>query len=355
MNQNNKFYKRLIIEDPIISQKIHNMIAKIENLSGMWIAGIKLAPQILNVLKRHTIITSTASSTRIEGSKLTDEEVEKLFSSGLKLKKISTRDEQEVVGYKELLENVFNSYENIQFNESTIKYFHKEILKYSDKDQKHLGNYKFSDNKVVAKDENENIVSVIFEPTKPHLTAKEMQELISWTNEAFRERIFHPLLVIANFIVEFLAIHPFQDGNGRVSRILTNFLLLKHGYDYMPYVSHEKLIEDNKNRYYLALNKSQKTKNYDISSWINFFLEIILEQAKSSLKLSDKERIEVFLSPKQLQVWEFLQEKKEASPKEIRENLNIATATVLQVLNKLIELKKIERLGEGRSTRYKIL
>ncbi|NCA93426.1 Fic family protein, partial [bacterium] len=250
MDKNNKFYKRLIIEDPLDSQKIQNTIAEIEKLSGMWTAGVKLAPQILNVLKRSTIITSTGSSTRIEGSKLTDKEIERLFSTGLKVKKFSTRDEQEVAGYKELLENIFNSYEAIKFNESAIKHFHKELLKYSDKDQKHLGEYKFGDNSVVATDKDGAVIGLIFEPTKPHLTAKEMQELLAWTEEAFRERIFHPLLVIASFIMEFLAIHPFQDGNGRTSRVLTNFLMLKYGYDYMPYISHEKLIEDNKDRYY---------------------------------------------------------------------------------------------------------
>ncbi len=355
MNKNNRFYKRLTIKDPISSQEIYNKIAQIERHSGMWIAGLKLAPKVLNILKKSTIITSTASSTRIEGSKLSDEEVEKLFSGGLKIKKFISRDEQEVAGYKELLEKVFDSYQNIQFNESTIKHFHKELLKYSDKNQKHLGNYKFSDNKVVVKDIDQNVVNVIFEPTKPYLTAKKMQELLSWTNEALKEKMFHPLLVISNFILEFLAIHPFQDGNGRVSRVLTNFLMLKYDYSFTPYVSHEKLIEDNKDRYYLALNKGQRNKNFNINTWISFFLEMILEQAKFAVKLSEKERIEVFLSQKQLQVWQFLQTKRETSPKEIRENLNMATATVLQVLNKLMELKKIERLGEGRSTRYKII
>jgi Fic family protein len=355
MDKNNKFYKRLIIADQIDSQKIQNLIIEIEKLSGMWTAGVKLAPQILKVLKRSTVITSTGSSTRIEGSKLSDGEIEKLFSTGFKVKKFSTRDEQEVAGYKELLENVFNSYENIKFNESAIKHFHKELLKYSDKDQKHLGAYKFGNNSVAATDKDGKVVGIIFEPTKPHLTPKEMQELMAWTEEAFREKLFHPLLVIANFIMEFLAIHPFQDGNGRTSRILTNFLMLKNGYDYIPYISHEKLIEDNKERYYLALNKSQKTKHHDITPWLIFFLEMILGQVKLVVKLGEKERIEIFLSSKQLQVWQFIQERIEVTPKEIRENLNIATATVLQVLNKLLEMKKIERLGEGRSTRYRVV
>jgi Fic family protein len=355
MDKNNKFYKRLIIRDQLNSQKIQNLIIEIERLSGMWAAGLKLSPQISNTLKSSTLIASTGSSTRIEGSKLTDKEIESLFSTGLNIKRLKTRDEQEVVGYKEFLENVFNSFESIKFNENTIKHFHRELLKYSEKDQKHLGEYKFGDNSVVATDKDNKMVGIIFEPTKPHLTPKEMQELLAWTDWALGEKFFHPLLVIANFIIEFLAIHPFQGGNGRVSRVLTNFLMLKYGYDYMPYVSHEKLVEDNKDRYYLALNKSQKTKKHDISPWLSFFLEIILKQANLAVKLSNKERVEIFFSPKQLQVWHFLQERFEVTPKEIRENLNMATATVLQSLNKLVEMKKIERLGKGRATRYRVL
>jgi len=354
MNKNNKFYKRIIIKDSINSQKIQNMIAEIEKMNGMWTAGVKLAPQILKMLKKSTVITSTGSSTRIEGSILTDKEIDKLFSNGIKVKKFSTRDEQEVFGYKELLENVFNSFANIKLKESTIKHFHKEILKYSNKDQKHLGEYKFGDNSVAATDKDGNIVGIIFKSTKPYLTAKEMQELLEWTKEAFKDGVFHPLLVIANFIMEFLAIHPFQDGNGRTSRVLTNFLMLKYAYDFMPYVSHEKLIEDNKDRYYLALNKSQKNKVNDITPWLIFFLEIVLEQAKLAVKLNDTELIETLLSPKQLQVWQFMQDRNEITPKEIKENLGIATSTVLQILNKLLNMKKIERLGEGRSTRYKL-
>lgn len=354
----NKLSKRLYFQNPNIAQKIYNLIAEIEKYKGMWIAGVKLSPQILNVLKKSTIITSTGSSTRIEGSKLNDEEIENLFLPRLKIKKFSTRDEQEVAGYKELLENVFNSYQNIIFNENAIKHFHKELLKYSEKDKRHSGTYKFSDNKVIAKNSNGKILGIIFEPTLPYLTPKEMQELVDWTKQEFKANNFHPLLIIGNFILEFLAIHPFADGNGRTSRVLTNLLMLKNGYEYMPYVSHEKFIEDNKEKYYLALNKSQrtlKTEKPDITLWMLFFLEIILAQAKLAIEISQSERIELFLSANQMKVWEYILEKKEITPKEIRENLKIPTSTVLQILNKLIKMKKIERIGEGRSVKYKII
>lgn len=353
-----KFIERFNFKQIDDAQKIQGLIAEIERYRGMWTAGVTLSPQILTVLKKSTVITSVGSSTRIEGAKLSNEAIEKLFNSGLKIKKFSTRDEQEVAGYKGLLENVFESWKDLKFSESMIKHFHKELLKYSDKDQWHSGDYKSKDNKVVAKDRSGNIVGIIFKPTSPHLTPKEMNELIAWTQTALEEKMIHPLLVLGNFVLEFLKIHPFQDGNGRLSRVLTNLMMLKTGFDFVPYVSHEKFIEDNKDRYYLVLNQSQqslKTDKPNITPWLLFFLEIIRSQAKLATELSQKERIETLLSEKQLAVWHLIMTKQEITPKEIRETLKMPTVTVLQVLNKFLSMKKIERLGAGRSTRYRII
>lgn len=353
-----RFIKSFEFKNVNEAQKIQGLIAEIERYSGMWSVGVNLSPQILNVLKKSTVITSAGSSTRIEGSKLSNEDIERLFKGGLKINKFSTRDEQEVAGYKELLENVFENWQTIKFSENTIKHFHKELLKYSDKDQGHLGNYKFSENRVVASDKNGKVIRIIFEPTPPHLVAKEMNELTAWTQKVLTEKIIHPLLIIGSYVLEFLAIHPFQDGNGRTSRVLTNLLLLKTGFDFVPYVSHEKFIEDNKDAYYLALNKCQKELKKaepNIVPWFLFFLELIRDQAKLAVELSLKERIEVLLSKKQLAVWSFILENKETTPKEIREALDMPVPTVLQAVNKLLDMRKIERLGEGRSVRYRVL
>ncbi|MCI0617853.1 Fic family protein, partial [bacterium] len=266
------------------------------------------------------------------------------------------RDKQEVKGYYELLENVFESWQHIRFSESTIKHFHKELLKYVDKDKLHRGEYKKGENKVEMIDEAGRSVGVLFDTTPVYLTPKEMQELVEWTREALEKNKHHPLLIIGNFLVEFLQIHPFQDGNGRVSRILTNLLLLREGYFYMPYVSHEKLIEDNKPDYYMAPRKSQKTLKSgkeNITPWLVFFLEIVLVQSRMAVALFSKEQIEKLLSPKQLAVWSYLQSVQEAAPLQISQHANVARPTVNQALEKLLRLKKIERLGMGRSTRYR--
>ena len=345
--------------------EIWQMISQIDEYKGRWIAGAQLNPQALGRLKRSVLVTSTGASTRIEGAKLSDEDIEKMMR-GIDIQKFADRDRQEAQGYYELLENIFNSWKSLQVSENSIKHFHKELLKYVTKDEIHRGEYKKQENKVIMVNQVGESVGVLFDTTPAYLTPKEMQELVEWAQAAFKDKKYHPLLIIANFIVEFLAIHPFQDGNGRLSRILTNLLLLKHGYQYTPYVSHEKLIEDNKPEYYLVLRKSQKTflpaiasakegksAKEDVIPWLEFFFKILLKQSQIAIDLLSKENIEKLLSPKQLQVWEYFQQVREAAPAQIAKATNIARPTINQALDKLLRLKKIERLGQGRATRYR--
>jgi len=351
MAKNNKLDQRL----QQIPAEIWLKITKIDELKGQWIGGARLSPQILGRLKRSVLITSTGASTRIEGARLSDEDVEKLMR-GIDIQKFSDRDKQEVKGYYELLENVFDSWKSLRLNGSTIKRFHKELLKYVKKDEIHRGEYKKRENQVKMINAAGESVGVLFDTTAAYLTPKEMQELIEWTQEAITEKKYHPFLIVGNFLVEFLQIHPFQDGNGRLSRILTNLLLLKEGYLYMPYVSHEKLVEDNKPEYYLALRKSQKTfkaKHENIIPWLDFFLTIFLEQSEMAVDLLSKENIEKLLTNKQLAVWQYLESVDEATPLEIADKTKVAHPTVRQALNKLMRLKKVERIGQGRSTRYR--
>jgi len=351
-----KFRKRLSFS-PEMTHRIYGLISQIDELKGQWKMGANLSPQTLGMLKRSVIVTSSGASTRIEGAQLTDEQVAKLLK-GLKIKKLITRDEQEVAGYAELLTNIFDSYQKLELSESTVKHFHSELLKYSEKDTRHRGEYKFGSNRVEARDESGNPVGVLFDPTPPHLVGKEMNELLETAIDLLNKKEIHPLIIIGNFIFEFLSIHPFQDGNGRTSRVLTNLLLLKSGYEYMPYVSHEKLVEDNKNEYYIALNKSQKTwktEHENISPWLLFFLNILLKQTQIAIGLLSKESIEHLLSEKQLAVWNYMNEHEIITPKNLRNDLKIVGPTVAQILNKLLEMKKIERIGKGRATRYKVV
>jgi Fic family protein len=340
-----------------IPAEIWSKIAKIDELKGRWIGGVNLSPQILGRLKRSVLVTSAGASTRIEGSKLSDEQVERLIR-GIKIGKWKNRDEQEVRGYYELLKNIFDSWKALSFSESAIKHFHNEMLKHVSKDERHKGDYKKMENDVKMYDEKGKVIGVVFETVPAYMASKKMQELVYLTKTTLEEKKMHPLLIVGNFIVEFLNIHPFQDGNGRLSRILTNLLLLKEGYSYMPYISHEKFIEDNKNDYYIALRRSQKTfgkEDENITDWLDFFLTMLLKQSEMAIKLIDSEQVEKLLSLKQLAVWNYLLGTIEAAPSEIAKKTKVARPTVNQALTKLLKLKKIEKISSGRGTRYRKL
>lgn len=337
------------------TKRIYQIITKIDTLNTQWQFGNQLSIQTINQLQASVIVTSTGASNRIEGNQLTDEQVRELYQRR-SIKNLKNRDEQEVAGYLELLQNVFRSFEDLSFSENLIRNFHQEILKYSEKDQRHRGNYKFTSNTVEAIDEKGKVVGIIFEPTPQFLVPKEMQELVEWTKNELEIDEYPKLLVIANFVFEFLAIHPFQDGNGRCSRILTNLLLLQQGYDFVRVVSHEQLVEQNKADYYVALNQTQQTwkkTKENMLPWLYFFLKTTLLQAEKALLLSQKEETENWLSEKQQIVWNTIQNVDTPFAKsEIVQITGLNTRTVEASLKKLVTMGKLKRIGEGRGVRY---
>ncbi|KKS56342.1 MAG: Filamentation induced by cAMP protein Fic [Candidatus Magasanikbacteria bacterium GW2011_GWA2_42_32] len=330
------------------------LLAEIDGIRGEFKGGLRMTPQAITNLKRSTLITSAGASTRIEGAKLNDEEVEKVMH-GLAVSKFADRDSQEVQGYLETLQNVFDSFQTLSLRESMVTSLHKQLLKYSNKDDTHRGGYKKKENTVGVVGPDGKVVKIMFETTPAYLTGKEMQELVDWTADALEKNRFHQLLIIANFIVEFLKIHPFEDGNGRLSRVISNLLLLRSGYTFVQYVSHEQIIERRKDEYYIALRKSQETFKTDhdtISPWLNFFLSVVQEQATKALSYLQAEKIEDTLSPKQYEVWKYLSSVKEVAPSEIVKATDMALGTVRQALDRLVELGEIKRVGRGRATRY---
>lgn len=332
-------------------------VAQIDGLNGQWKGGLNLSPQTLGRLKRSALATSTGASTRIEGALLSDEEVEDLMR-GLSTQKMTDRDAQEARGYYELLQDIFDNYRELNLTENVILHLHNQLLKYSYKDERHRGAYKHLENRVEAKNAAGETVGVIFETTPAYLTPKAMAELVLWARGELDSGRNHPLVVIGAFIVEFLKIHPFVDGNGRLSRILTDLLLLRAGYAYTPYISHEKIIEDDKAEYYITLRKSQVTFGTDtesVTAWLEFFLDVLLKQARQAVALLEGEDIEKLLSPQQLKVWTHLNETHEATPGAISEATGVARATVSQALDRLLAMKKVERIGQGSTTRYRKL
>lgn len=340
-----------------LAEQLYSRIAEIDAVKNTFRLAHKLLPQTIERLTQFVIVTSTGASNRIEGNRLSDDEVEALYKS-LRIKSFKTRDEQEVAGYLESLQLVFEHYQDISISESAILQLHKDTLTYSEKDQRHRGQYKFGSNRVEAKDQSGNVVGVIFDPTPPHLTQKEMQELIAWYEWASAENFRHPLILIANFIFEYLAIHPFQDGNGRTSRLLTNLMLLQQGYAFTSLVSHEKLIEQRKADYCLALNKAQKnwkSTQEDVSFWLLFIFDIFYQQAKQAQNLLESDQFEYLLSGKQMVFWQWAKQQGEFSRKSAIEALGFAPRTVEEMTKKLLAMKKLERLGQGRAIRYRVI
>lgn len=264
-------------------------IAEIDEFKGSWKLLKSLSPERLESLRHVATIESIGSSTRIEGSRLSDLAVEELLA-GLQAGSFATRDEQEVAGYAEAMDLVYESYENIQLSENYIKQLHRDLLRYSSKDERHRGDYKKHTNNVEAFDVNGNSIGVVFETATPFDTPRKMDELLGWTNGVLEDKSQHPLIVVAVFAVVFLAIHPFQDGNGRLSRILTSLLLLKAGYTYIPYSSLESVVEKNKEAYYLSLRRTQTTLENDVVHWLPwlrfFFTSLKRQKDHLDVKLS---------------------------------------------------------------------
>jgi Fic family protein len=205
-------------------------------------------------------------------------------------------------------------------------------------------------------DEAGQSIGILFDTSPSYLTPGQMRDLTEWTQKTLAENKYHPLLIIGNFLVEFLKIHPFSDGNRRLSRVLTNLLLLHAGYQYMPYISHEKIVEDNKPDYYISLRRSQQTigsKEESITAWLGFFLDMVLKQSQMAVELLSKENIEKILSEKQLIIWKYIEKTEETNTGDIIKNTNIGRPTVKQALEVLLKLNKIERIGLGRSSRYR--
>jgi Fic family protein len=345
------------IETINITPEILALIAEIDEFKGAWRSLGTLAPERLSALRRIATIESIGSSTRIEGSKLSDRAVEKLISN-LQIKSFQTRDEQEVAGYAETMELIFRSWADITLTENHIKQLHRDLLKYSNKDEHHRGLYKKTNNSVAAFDENGKQIGIVFATATPFATPRLMTEIVTWTNETLITKKLHPLLVVAIFVVVFLEIHPFQDGNGRLSRILTTLLLLRAGYAYVPYSSLESVIEQNKEAYYLALRQTQgtiRTKTPEWKSWILFFLRQIQRQTKLLAKKIERERIVLSVLPElSVQILEYVREHGRVTIGDIVMLTGANRNTLKEHFSRLLEQGHLALHGSGRGAWYSL-
>ena len=338
-----------------ITPEMLRLIAQIDEFKGAWKALGTLAPERLTALRRVATIESVGSSTRIEGGKLSDRQVERLLAN-LSIHTFTTRDEQEVAGYAETMEQVFQSWEHIPLTENHIRQLHRDLLRHSDKDERHRGQYKHAPTSVAAFDAQGQQIGIVFETASPFDTPRLMQELVEWTNAELNAEEFHPLLVIGIFIVSFLAIHPFQDGNGRLSRILTTLLLLRCGYVYTPYSSLESVIENSKESYYLALRQTQtsiRTDSPDWHPWLPFFLRALHQQMKRLERKMEQEHIVMAALPElSLKILDYAREHGRVTLKDMVVLTGVSRNTLKEHFRKLVANGQLGMRGKGRGTWY---
>ncbi len=348
------------MKEPLITvgQDVLQLIAEIDEFKGQWQALKALSPERLQKLRKVATIESVGSSTRIEGAKLSDLQVETLLSN-FSSTSFKTRDEQEVAGYAEVMDLVFQAYEDLNLTENHVRQLHQTLLRHSTKDDRHRGSYKTLPNHVVAKDADGREIGIVFETATPFDTPREMQELVGWAAKAFDESAMHPLLIIAVFNVVFLAVHPFQDGNGRLSRILTTLLLLRAGYEYVPYASLESIVEENKNLYYKALRRTQTTLKNDAPDWepwLGFFLRCMKKQKVNLAAKVEQEKTasDSSLPLLSVQVLKLLGVHERLTIAQMVEFTGANQNTLKVRLRELVNEGRIQRHGKARATWYSI-
>jgi Fic family protein len=349
------------MQDPKIpiSQELVKLIGEIDEFKGKWEAIKNMSSERLRQLRRVATIESIGSSTRIEGAKLTDSQVQTLLSN-LSFTSFKTRDEQEVAGYAEAMDTVFQAFEDMPITENHIRQLHQVLLRHSEKDERHRGEYKKLPNHVVAIDEHGKEIGVVFETTAPFDTPQKMEALVRWVNKATDENSLHPLLITAVFVVVFLAIHPFQDGNGRLSRILTTLMLLRAGYEYVPFASLESVVEDTKDLYYRALRRTQAslgTDNPDWDPWVGFFLRCLKKQKTNLETKVEKEKAaggDTNLPTLSLEVIGLLKEHERLTIAEIVALTGANQNTLKVRLRELVASGRVSRFGKARATWYTI-
>jgi len=338
-----------------ITPELLSLIAEIDEFKGAWRALGSLAPERLSALRRVATIESIGSSTRIEGSHLSDRDVERLLAN-LEMKSFTTRDEQEVAGYAEVMETIFQSWEDIPLTENHIKQLHRDLLRYSEKDDRHRGEYKKLSNSVVAFDDSWKQVGIVFETASPFDTPRLMAELVAWLAETRELQRLHPLLIISVFTVVFLEIHPFQDGNGRLSRILTTLLLLKAGYAYVPFSSLESVIENSKEGYYLALRQTQGTIRNEAPNWqpwLTFFLRALQQQKRRLAAKVEREKLVIADLPElAVQILDHARQHGRVTIGDMIRVTGASRNTLKEHFRSLVEKRHLARHGTGKGSWY---
>ena len=340
-----------------VYQQLSRQLSELDTFKGSWKIRVSQQGKYLKELHKIASIESTGSSTRIEGASLTDKEVKKLLASN-KTTQFESQDQQDVAGYYEALEVILDNYAEIDISERHVHQLHRILLKYSYKDQPNRGSYKQSSNQVPA-NYPDGTRRVLFDPTPADRTPAEMPQLIGWLNKRIEKKDMHPLVFIAGFVYEFLSIYPYQVGNSRLSMLLTNLLMLKQGYDFIQYISFEKLIESNRDEYYRVLIDGQQNRYKDserINTWVSYFLKSLITLSEHlDAKYETYSNLKTALNKRQKQVLDFIRDNEPAQVGDVDKALaEYYRNTLKKDLAYLVDEKLLIRTGNRKGTRYHI-
>ena len=333
----------------ILKNNIVNIVSMIHEYKGKQTLYIEANPDILTSLLKIAKIQSTEYSNKIEGIRTTDKRINELINDKVKPK---NRNEEEIAGYRDVLELIHENYENMDIKPNIILQMHKYLYKYSSKSIG--GKFKDAENDIEEIDENGNR-KIRFKPVSAFETPRAIDELCSSYNYEIQREIIDPLILIPIFILDFLSIHPFNDGNGRMSRLLTLLLLYKSGYIVGKYISIEKIVENTKETYYDTLQQSsikwhENKNNYEF--FVEYYLGIILSAYKdfsnrveylTNKKMTVKERTESIIKNHFGKI----------SKKEIADMCpDINKGSIERALRELLYEDKILKITGGRYTKY---
>ncbi len=335
-----------------LGMKLMTELSKIDRFDASWASIEKREGASLKQLKSIATVRSVGASTRIEGSKMTDDEVAVLIDklSLAKLEELEERDEQEVVGYFEVLDTIAENYQSIRITESQVKNLHKILMRHGEKDVWHRGNYKQVSNDVEA-NLSDGTKQIIFRTTEPGLNTQDsMRRLFDWYS---KDKQTIPLVKAALFVYDFLSIHPFQDGNGRLSRLLGSLLLLKNGYSWIQYVSFEHEIESRKSEYYKVLMQTQRKRpGENVTEWLSFFISCLINIQNQLMIKLDENRTEKPISQREKRIVFFVQNHAGSASSVIAKKLDMALPTVKKSLSELVLKGVLTKEGQGKSTGY---
>jgi len=334
-----------------IPMNIVKLIGKINEYKGKQNLYLDQAPQVLKKLKEAAIVQSTKSSNSIEGIVITDKRLKEIMRDDTMPDDCS---EGEIAGYRDVLNSIHTSYDAIPINPNIILQFHKNLYKYVSAEG---GKWKNQDN-VIEEVLPNGKRYVRFKPLSAAETPKAMEELCDYLNRVMKEETIEPLILIGAFVLDFLSVHPFNDGNGRMARLLTLLLLYKYDYKVGRYISLEKIIEESKSNYYEALKKSSEgwhEGNHNLFIWLDYFLGILLAAYKEF-----EDRVGLVRNKrgnKSYRVEQAIKSTLGTFEKEDIRNAcpDVSESTINRVFKKLKEKEVIELLGKGRNAKWKRL